>query len=208
MLNLLILTVALRLGGNSPEAPDARSILPAATQAAFEPFHKAFVSSGDGIWEFSANPMPEGGVRVRIIDCESEAIFTLASGRMGEVLGLVATKKREMIALGVASLSEARDRIEYRMFFTWGPGRSDTKWSWSDSLITRPLVDPFTMMSIAIPEGDSTILTFSSLTRGMDGDAVETHFLINHCPPDAGGYTTRFTKTTKQETVINVMPAK
>jgi hypothetical protein len=92
-----------------------------------------------------------------------------------------------MIVLGVASLTVKGEQIEYRVIvhrFS-EQQRKDRNWWHSDPLITRPVDQPFDGISILFPEGDSVVLGLHDLSRarsGDEGDNIESHFFVDHCP--------------------------
>ena len=142
----------------------------------------------EGEWHVAADPQAAGVVvRQRIGDVPRN-FELLAEPGVGRTVQITArlTHARSfwMLVLGVATLSPTGEDIEYRMFILQGWGDTGAKeWIWTDPLITRPAKKAFDGMSILFPGGDSVAFGLHDLGRGGDeGDEIESHFFVNHCP--------------------------
>lgn len=154
-------------------------------------YGQAFVRLGGQAWEFRPSEK-EGqcGIDVRVTGESSVSGFNLCfGGELGRVVGLVSCGKESsnegrtwgMVAIGVVSVSPDGKKLEYRVLFARPQGAlTDQHWARSGVLMTKPLDEPFNIMSIAIPAGDSVLLTLQDMSRRSD--TVQIEQFVNHCP--------------------------
>jgi hypothetical protein len=141
-------------------------------------------------WEFRAIP-DRPGLLVRADNGATRSEFQLVNGMGdGPVVSLAARgyfikDAWHMLVLGIGSLNAAKDAIEYRLvvYHALESMPKPERWMHTDPLLIRPASQPMDGMSIAFPGGDSVLLGLHDLTRGAgEGDAIESHFFVNHCP--------------------------
>lgn len=159
-----------------------------------QPYQRAFAKHRDSLFEIAADEVR--GFRVQKMGSDTAPGFLLFP-EMGRVTGIVVMSKKvrtdwAMLVLGLAILSNDETHVEYRMCNTGHVSPDPIKWACSEVLLRKPIAEAYEMMSIAIVQGDSTVLTLSRLTRGNDQDSLSTQVFVDHCPPNAGGISKGF----------------
>ncbi len=151
-----------------------------------EPVKVITLRFGKELWRFS--PAADGvGVDVAV-EAEGQPTTEMKLGvdpPIGEVVDFVATAKElskewRIIGVGVAATRTGSNEVSYWMF-----EHISGRWAGCGPLVSRPLNDPFDMMAIGLPGGDSLMLSLQDLTRPdtpPDTDRVESHLFVNHCP--------------------------
>jgi len=155
-----------------------------------KPYHRAEVITAEATWRFQPDQMQ--GLRLEITS-SGKVQEALILRDCGKILAIVAVARpvehyedRTMAALGLATLN-ADGTVAYSLCTT---GRLSIEtpdgWACSNPLISREKSNVFNLMAVAIPEGDSTVLTLQRLRRGgveeRAHDQFEIHQFVNHCP--------------------------
>lgn len=187
----LILLAALILSDppTTPPPDDTALFL-----GSMQPYQRAYATHRDSLYEIAADDTR--GFSVRRISSDVTTGF-LMFPEMGKVTGIVGMSKQvqkewTMFVLGLAIMSDDGANVEYRMCNTGRVTPEPKDWACSEVLLRKPIADAYEMMSIAVVQGDSTVLTLSRLTRGSDHDSMSTQVLVDHCPPNAGGISKAF----------------
>jgi hypothetical protein len=170
------------------------SDLPMNTQNLLRPYENAVLRLGSDLWEFSIDPNGAAGVRIVVTSGTDSNEECLSFGKAERAVGIVAAGKaapEAMIALGVVSAADG-DQLEYRILFSYPAVPDEKRWLRSDPLIIEPIDAPFEIMSIALPEGDTIVLTLQRYRRIHKGVALEVHQFLHQCPTPPPE---RFTKT-------------
>lgn len=160
-----------------------------------KPYQHAEVITAKATWRFQPDQMQ--GMRLEVTSSGNvqEALILRDYGR---ILAIVAVARpvehyedRTMAALGLATLN-ADGKVDY-LLCTSGRLSIETpdRWACSNPLISREKSNVFNMMAVAIPEGDSAVLTLQRLRRGgveeREHDQFEIHQFVNHCPVGGQG---------------------
>jgi len=115
------------------------------------------------------------GQRVIVTDFVAQG-FEYEGGRVG-------------VAIGFATLDEAKGKLEYQ--FAWGLGSPEQLkqrhgWVHSGPLLTTDADDPFHSMSVSISHGDSVTMSIQRMKRRgqtkSDKAEIESHVFVNNCP--------------------------
>lgn len=148
----------------------------------------AMVEAGGAVWTIRGRDSADGlGVRWQSGDAVEE--FELDFGGVGRVIDMAAAVRQYKsdvgIALAIASQKSPRDPIEYRL--AWGRGMGSISdqalWMCSEPVQTVAADEAYQLLSIAIPMGDSVLMTLQRLTRvNANDDKIETYVVVNHCP--------------------------
>lgn len=149
----------------------------------------ASITTNDEHWTFG--PANGEGIEVlaKSIKGEITASFVIVpqAGTVSELV--VCARKRSngkyLIGLGVAFLEKKSKRIQYRMLIGGNSGDVHTPkgWTYSEVLIERASNEHFDIMSVALPGGDSLMLSLQDLTRqGPNDDSIDSYVFVDHCP--------------------------
>lgn len=172
------IVLALRASANTGREP--------APQRQDDHVVASLILNGD-CWVFSASG---NKVHVRCQTSRAPNEFTIDIGEdVGRItrLAVAAERRGDVMLTGLAVEYHATGGQEflYRML----AGHTDQSYvirtdSWASSgvLIRRTKAKRFDVMCVARVDGDSMLLTLQHLTRRGNGDLLETHTFINHCP--------------------------
>jgi hypothetical protein len=170
-------------------------------RAALAPYQTASVQIKDAVWSFHPEVTSGTGVSVRVVPWAGteRRDFELKFDGLGQVVGIVAVAREmgsgdwTMVGLGIVSMSRTAQHLDYGLAFCQGespshetgrdrPLTDPQRWNYSGPLLSRETDKPFNMISVALPAGDSLILTLQEMTRDEPETVIETYQFINHCP--------------------------
>jgi hypothetical protein len=153
---------------------------------AFAPYRLCALHGEEDVeWRFSVENYQGGGrlhmmKRVGSVD-EPVPTNGFSPTMLGDVIGVTAGMRGAMASLGVASLTEDGERVEFRILFHGQIGAEKYRWAVSPVMITIPCDDDYLSMSMAMPQGDTLVFQIQRLQRD-DLTTFETHTFINVCP--------------------------